>query len=158
MAANPRIKADHAEFRRRLAHLGPEQREPYYYRAAFAYIREHPGDWAVLLLRKAVYTWVPLGPSYTLHSPRYFWATVVSYVPLLLMACAGAVVLARSPRPPRALALLVASSALVCLVFFPQERFRIPVVDPALCVAAAAWLTSRFHSGADGVRLAPVRL
>jgi hypothetical protein len=28
------------------------------------------------------------------------------------------------------------------LVFFPQERFRIPVLDPALVVAAGAWLGS----------------
>jgi hypothetical protein len=34
--------------------------------------------------------------------------------------------------------LLAASSLLVCVVFFPQERFRIPVVDPALIVCAAA--------------------
>jgi hypothetical protein len=26
----------------------------------------------------------------------------------------------------------------MCLVFFPQERFRIPVIDPALLVSAAA--------------------
>jgi hypothetical protein len=25
------------------------------------------------------------------------------------------------------------------LVFFPQERFRIPVLDPALIVCAACW-------------------
>jgi hypothetical protein len=27
---------------------------------------------------------------------------------------------------------------MVCLVFFPQERFRIPVIDPVLIVYAAA--------------------
>jgi hypothetical protein len=35
------------------------------------------------------------------------------------------------------LLLLAASAVLVCLVFFPQERFRIPVIDPALIVCAA---------------------
>jgi hypothetical protein len=73
----------------------------------------------------------------------YYWTTIVTYVPLLIMACAGILALARSAQPPCALALLVASSVLVCLVFFPQERFRIPVVDPALCVGAAAWLAAR---------------
>ena len=29
-------------------------------------------------------------------------------------------------------------ASLVCLMFFPQERFRIPVIDPALIVCAAA--------------------
>jgi hypothetical protein len=39
--------------------------------------------------------------------------------------------------------LLAASSFLVCLVFFPLERFRIPVVDPTLLVTAAAWWALR---------------
>jgi hypothetical protein len=48
--------------------------------------------------------------------------------------------LARARRLPVPLLLLAASSLLVCLVFFPQERFRIPVVDPTLLVmAASAW-------------------
>ena len=34
--------------------------------------------------------------------------------------------------------LLAASSILVGLVFFPQERFRMPVIDPVLIVSAAA--------------------
>ena len=29
------------------------------------------------------------------------------------------------------------------LIFFPQERFRIPVVDPALIVCAACWGAAR---------------
>jgi hypothetical protein len=36
------------------------------------------------------------------------------------------------------LLLLGAASVLMCLVFFPQERFRIPVIDPVLIVCAAA--------------------
>ena len=32
---------------------------------------------------------------------------------------------------------------LVCVVFFPQERFRIPVIDPALIVLAAGGLALR---------------
>jgi hypothetical protein len=34
--------------------------------------------------------------------------------------------------------LLLASAVVACLVFLPQERFRIPVIDPALIVGAAA--------------------
>lgn len=142
MAANPAIKADHVEFRRPLQHLTPEQREPYYYRAAFEYIRSHPVDVAVLLVKKVFHTVVPVGPSYTLHSARYYWATVIAYVPLGLLALVALPGLGRSPQPPRALGLLVASSLLLCLIFFPQERFRIPVIDPAICVGAA-WTLSR---------------
>ena len=32
---------------------------------------------------------------------------------------------------------LAASAALTCLIFFPQERFRIPVIDPMLIVCAS---------------------
>ena len=39
----------------------------------------------------------------------------------------------RSARPT-ALFLLAGSAVLVCLVFFPQERYRAPVIDPALIV------------------------
>jgi CHASE2 domain-containing sensor protein len=43
----------------------------------------------------------------------------------------------RRGERPTALLLLAASSLLVCVIFFPQERFRIPVIDPALIVCAA---------------------
>jgi hypothetical protein len=40
--------------------------------------------------------------------------------------------------------LLGASAVLVNVVFFPQERFRIPVIDPVLIISAspvlAAWV------------------
>ena len=29
------------------------------------------------------------------------------------------------------------------LVFFPQERFRIPVIDPTLLICAASWWAAR---------------
>jgi hypothetical protein len=35
----------------------------------------------------------------------------------------------------------------VCLVFFPQERFRIPVIDPALVIGAGALLAPRRLEG-----------
>jgi hypothetical protein len=40
--------------------------------------------------------------------------------------------------------LLAAAAVATCLVFFPQERFRIPVIDPALILMASAfWIESR---------------
>jgi hypothetical protein len=35
---------------------------------------------------------------------------------------------------------------IVGLVFFPQERFRIPVIDPALIVCAAVACAARVNS------------
>jgi hypothetical protein len=137
LAANPAIKQADITFRAAHAGLTAEELEPLYYRDAFAYIAAHPGWWAGLLVRKAFYTIVPTGPSYTLHSLRYLALSVVSYVALLVTAIYGVRFIPRNRRPV-ALFLLAASAVLVSLVFFPQERFRIPVIDPTLIVCAAA--------------------
>ena len=65
-------------------------------------------------------------------------ASVAPYLLVLPFALAGARRLWQSPRRPVSLLLLGASSMLVGLVFFPQERFRMPVIDPVLIVSAAA--------------------
>jgi hypothetical protein len=95
------------------------------------------------MVRKAFYTIVPIGPSYLLHSLLYFLSSVVSYLGVLPFAVLGLGRLARRAAVPVPLALLALSSLLVCVVFFPQERFRIPVVDPALLVFAGSWWALR---------------
>lgn len=83
---------------------------------------------------------VPIGPSYTLHSMRYYALSVVSYVSVLLLALGalGRVRLAATPG----LWLLAGSAVLVALVFFPQEQFRIPILDPTLVILAGSALAS----------------
>ena len=143
LAANPQLKRENVALRARHAGLTPEELEPVYYREARRFIREQPVAWARLMARKAFYAIVPVGPSYRLHSALYFGASVVAYLAVLPFALMGLARLARAGRLPVPLLLLAASSFLVCLVFFPQERFRIPVVDPALLVTAAAWWALR---------------
>lgn len=140
MAANPAIKRDNQRLRAAHEGLTPEQLEPVYYREAMQAIARDPVWWVGLLARKAFYTWIPIGPSYTLHSTRYLAASLVSYGLLLAAGLAGALIVVRARRWPVALGLLMASAVLVCVVFFPQERFRIPVIDPALIVFAASGL------------------
>jgi hypothetical protein len=137
LAANPQIKRADLALRRAHPNLSPEELEPIYYREAFRFIAEHPGQWVALLMRKAFYTVVPAGPSYAVHSTRYRATSVISYMLLLPVAVTGGRLLWRAPRPPTALFLVSGSALLVCLVFFPQERFRIPILDPALVVCAA---------------------
>ncbi len=139
MAANPEIKRANIAFLERHPGLEPEELEPLYYREARTYIQEHPVQWIWLLARKLFYLAVPIGPSYTLHSTRYLVASWVSYGSILPFAVLGFLALRREASQPHALWLLAASAVLVCLVFFPQERFRIPVLDPTLIVCAAAW-------------------
>ena len=138
LAANPDIKRAEVAFRQAHPGLSAEALEPLYYREALETIRRQPGWWLVLLLKKAFYTVVPVGPSYTLHSSRYLVATVVPYAVLAPFAIAGLIVLRRHGRPPEFLYLLALSVVLTSLIFFPQERFRIPVIDPLVVVAAAA--------------------
>ncbi len=143
LAANPDLKRAELEFRQRHPGLTAEQLEPLYYRDALAYIADHPGWWVTLLARKAFYTIVPIGASYTLHSWKYFTAAVASYLLLLPLALAGVRHLWNSPQRPTALLLAAASVLAAGLVFFPQERFRIPVLDPAMIVCAAAFIAAR---------------
>jgi len=69
---------------------------------------------------------------------RYRVLSIGSYLAVLPFALAGARRLWRGSRPPSALFLLAGSAVLVGLIFFPQERFRVPVIDPVLIVCAAA--------------------
>ena len=138
LAANPALKE--AELALRQAHpgLSPETLEPVYYREAIGWIAGHPLAWAELLGRKLFYTIVPVGPSYAVHSARYRVASAGPYVLVLPFAIAGVRRLLRRPHRPTSLLLLAASSVLVGLIFFPQERFRMPVIDPVIIIAAAA--------------------
>jgi hypothetical protein len=140
MAANPAIKRDNQRLRARHPGLTPEALEPVYYREAFRAIAADPLWWSRLVARKVFYTIVPIGPSYTLHSTRYFVTSVVSYTVLLVAGCAGGLALWRSRTWPVGLGLLLASALLVCVAFLPQERFRIPAIDPALIVLATGRL------------------
>jgi 4-amino-4-deoxy-L-arabinose transferase-like glycosyltransferase len=143
LAANTELKRAELEFRQRHQGLTAEELEPLYYRDAWRHIAGHPGWWVTLLARKALYTIVPIGPSYTLHSWRYVAASVGSYVLLLPFALAGVRQVWRSATRPTALLLAAASVLIAGLVFFPQERFRIPVLDPTMIVCAAGLVAAR---------------
>jgi hypothetical protein len=142
LAANPHLKRRNLEFRARHAGLSEEALEPLYYREALGFIADDPVWWLGLEARKFAYIWIPFGPSYQLHAPRYFWASAVSML-LLLPAAALGLVRAPAGTRPAALVVLAGSTVLVALVFFPQERFRLPVMDPALIAAAALCASPR---------------
>ena len=143
LAANPEIKRAEIAFRNAHPGLTAEQLEPLFYRDALRYIAAHPGWWLMLVAKKAFYTLVPIGPSYTLHSTRYLVASVASYLLLLPFAVAGVRRWVHSRPRPEALFLLAASAVIAGLVFFPQERFRIPVIDPTLIACAAVACADR---------------
>lgn len=137
LAANPHLKLESQALRRQHPELTEETMEPVYYREALNWMRSHPIDWLGLELRKAFYLVVPIGPSYTLHSSRYYGASVISYGLVLPVAIAGFIRLGRGRQHTPGLWLLAGSAIATSLIFFPQERFRIPVIDPALIVYAS---------------------
>ena len=143
LAANPDLKVADLAFRADHSGLTAEELEPLYYRDAIRSIANDPLRWVGLLVKKAFYTIVPAGPSYALHSPLYRFVSIASYLLLLPVGLLGAVHWWRRPHRPEALLPLAASAVMVCLVFFPQERFRIPVIDPALIVFAGGWYGTR---------------
>jgi 4-amino-4-deoxy-L-arabinose transferase-like glycosyltransferase len=146
MAANPDLKRASLALRAANPGLDEEEMEPVYYREALAWMRGHPLAWAALEMKKVFYLIVPIGPSYRLHSPLYFWGSVMPYALLAPLAIVGAWRFrSRLPRV-RGLWLLLGSAVAVCLVFFPQERFRTPVIDSAIVVWAAAALAGRPES------------
>jgi len=156
LAANPDLKRAELAFRAAHPGLTPEQLEPFYYRDALAWIRREPWSWLTLMMRKGFYAIVPLGPSYAIHSARYFVASVASYLLVLSAAVAGAWrwrIVRRVGAPagnPAALWLMAAATVAAELVFFPQERFRIPIIDPALIVSAALVFSGFRTNGRTG--------
>ena len=146
LAANPDLKRAELAFRAAHPGLTPEQLEPLYDRDAIAWIRRDPVAWLALEARKAFFSIVPAGPSYAVHSAKYVVASVASYVLVALAAAAGAWRWRRAAAAgpaPAALWLMAAATILAGLVFFPQERFRLPIIDPALIVTAALLWTEK---------------
>jgi 4-amino-4-deoxy-L-arabinose transferase-like glycosyltransferase len=148
MAANPRLKAESLALRARHPGLTEEDMEPIYYREALGWIGSHPVDWLMLEFRKVFYLIVPIGPSYSLHSTRYVLASVTPYILALPAAVLGAWLVGVRRRRVAGLWLLLASAVLTALIFFPQERFRIPIIDPALVICAGVTLAHLRKPGA----------
>ena len=138
LAANPSIKQAEIAFRQSHPGLTAAELEPLYYRDALAHISRDPGWWVTLVVKKGFYTFVPVGPSYALHSTRYWLASVIPYLLLAPLAVIGVFRLLRRGGGATPLLLLALSVVITNLVFFPQERFRIPVIDPTLIVCASA--------------------
>jgi hypothetical protein len=136
-AANPALRIDSDALRRAHPGLSEEQMEPIYYRDAWSWMRSHPVDWLALEARKAFYLVVPIGPSYRVHSVLYYASSLLSYSAALILAVAGSFRLGARRRRIVGVWLLAASAVVTCLIFFSQERFRIPAIDPALLLCAS---------------------
>jgi hypothetical protein len=143
LAANPEMKRARNALEARHPGLTAQEMDAIYYREALAFITARPLDWLALEARKLFYTVTPIGPSYLLHSPRYRLGSWIPYGLLVPFAIGGLIRLGRRASVLWPVLLMAASVVLMNLVFFPQERFRIPVLDPTLIVCAACCGASR---------------
>lgn len=143
VSANPPMREQYRTILRENQHLTPEEIERVFYRHTFADIRADPVRFATNMVRKAVYFWVPIGPSYRVRSTLFWGAQALSFLTLLALSAAAAPRLRRLQPPPVVLALLLASVYMTCLVFFPLTRYRVPVFDPVLIACAATLWSSR---------------
>jgi 4-amino-4-deoxy-L-arabinose transferase-like glycosyltransferase len=148
LAANPDMKR--ARNAIEAAHPGASAQamDAVYYGEAFRFIRDRPLHWARLEAKKLFYTFVPIGPSYLLHSRLYLAGSWLPYGVLVPLAAIGLARLGRRAARLWPVLLLAASVVVMNLVFFPQERFRIPVIDPALIICAAAGVAPARAEGA----------
>ena len=139
LAANPEMARARVAFEDSHPGLSNLDLDELYYREVLRFVSEHPLRLLALDVTKLFYTFVPIGPSYQLHSRRYYAASLVSYGLLAPVAVVGLWRLFKRGLQSRlwAVGLLFASTVVMSLVFFPQERFRIPVIDPSAIVAAA---------------------
>jgi 4-amino-4-deoxy-L-arabinose transferase-like glycosyltransferase len=156
LAANPEMKRARIALEAQHAGMSNQEMDAVYYREAVDFIVARPLAWSALLAKKLFYTVVPVGPSYRLHSARYFLGSVLSYGLLIPFAIVGFVRLGPRRSALWPLWLLGASVVVVCVVFFPQERFRIPVIDPLLIICAAACAAPRPLGRALTAHAAPV--
>lgn len=138
--ATPELKRGYDVIIREHADLSPSDLERLFYREAVTWMREHPLDWLVLLVKKLFYFWVPVGPSYSSHSMLYWIGHAASYLSLLPFAVAGFWRVVRQPSQPVVLWALVGATLLTSLIFFPLPRYRIPIFDPVMIVCASALL------------------
>jgi hypothetical protein len=137
LAANPDMKRARNAVERDHPGLSAQEMDAVYYREALAFIRERPLQFIALEAKKLFYTVVPVGPSYLLHSRLYRLGSWIPYALLVPLAGVGLGRLGRRAGMLWPILLLALSAVLMGLVFFPQERYRIPVIDPALIICAA---------------------
>lgn len=151
LASNPLLGRAEAAIRTAHPNRSPEQLEAVYHREARAFIRTHPVAWLVLLAKKLFYFIVPVGPSILMRSALFRTASWISYFSLLPLGVIGFWRLVRAQQQPIPLWLLGLSALMTILIFYPQQRYRVPVFDPVLIICA-----STLMKPGSGLRTRPV--
>ncbi len=117
--------------------MGEYENNQFFRNAALKYIREHPGRFCLLAIKKLVRFWNPL-PNYgPYRRPLGIAVNICAFVPIILLACAG---ILRKNRDLAAQLLLlspVAYFTLLHAVFVGSVRYRTPIMPFVILLAAS---------------------
>lgn len=136
------------------------------WKAGWAFLAASPARSARLSVRKLLELWSPLPDAVTPVAGRAGaardWVSILSYVPLLMLAVAGVVLLRRETRRLLPIYGYVLTFTAVYSVFLPTTRYRLPldfflVVFAAYALHRIAEGAARRLSGRAAARRAPVR-
>lgn len=125
------------------------ERDRYWYAKAFAFMAEHPGQAALLVGKKLGLYLADYEISRntdSLHAKETSIYRHVPFVPAWLILAAGCAGLVMTARKDRALAALGALLSLPCLIFFVNDRYRLPsmaiwaLFAGAFVTAMAGWV------------------
>lgn len=142
IAINKKVQSDYREFHTTHYFRKPHERETLYMKAAAKNIREYPGAYLLVQLKKLFFWILPFGPSIMNSSMAHKLMSIAFYLPILFLGLLG---LRRAEPEMRYFFLSIfACYAIMILLFYPQERYRIAMNDPLLIVLAAFELNARF--------------
>jgi 4-amino-4-deoxy-L-arabinose transferase-like glycosyltransferase len=101
------------------------------WRYSFEFIRESPGHFALLILRKFADFWRPT-PDAVHQGPEYGGAAraviaAATYVPMLLLALGGLIITRNQWRRLAPIYLYVVTFVVPYAVFIPATRYRLPI-------------------------------
>jgi 4-amino-4-deoxy-L-arabinose transferase-like glycosyltransferase len=141
LAANPQLKAAYKKFLKKHIGYNREELDRMLYKETFTYIKENPFKIVILELKKLFYFWIPVGPSMQIFSFKHKLASYVSYFPCLFLAILGIYISRAHWKKNLLIYLTLLCFTASIMIFYPQERFRIPVVDPCLIIFASITLS-----------------
>lgn len=144
LAVNPGVQKEYREILKSHAGETPSMKEKLFYTDGLANILDHPGSYALGEGKKLVFGFLPFGASVLQTSLLHRITGIAFYLALLALAIPA---IRHAPADARILLAGVAGSyTVLILLFFPQERFRIAMLDPLLMLFAASEISRRFKN------------
>lgn len=144
LSVNPAVQKQYRDILRSHEGEPPVQKEKFFYTDGLANILSSPGTYVWIEARKLLFGALPFGASVMQTSLLHRITGIGCYLLLLVLAL---VAFPKASVEARYLLIGVSVSyAMMILLFFPQERFRIALIDPLLLLFAASELSRRLKN------------